>query len=236
MRRISAAILAAGLTLGACQSITSVDGFDAAASRGEVVSIDGRGVGRSGRFVIAPLGTAGTFKRSAQSRTVNGDKLAIGDLAFSLVGGEFDGWSAECAHSRETFEISEQVSRRTTLGASYLTGPYVLTCGFYRDGEPLGGIAMHEEVGGSIGSARSGGGEVGPARMRVTSLHSSPGLAIPSGSPLGYAMDFADGGEAVLFANGFDRRVALPRTGRDERAAALLSGIVLSLVWDPGDD
>ena len=30
--------------------------------------------------------------------------------------------------------------------------------------------------------------------------------------------------------------LALPTAGRDERTAALLSGIALALVWDPGDD
>ncbi|ANY20866.1 hypothetical protein A6F68_02367 [Tsuneonella dongtanensis] len=235
MTREFSALLVSCLTVAGCQSITAVDGFDAVAARGEVLRIDGAGWGRSGHFAIAPAGTAGTFQRSAKATAVNGEKLALGDLKVTLAGGEFDGLSAECAHSRETFEITEQVSRGTTIQSSYLTGPYLLTCGFYRGEAAIGGIAMHEEVANDVRTLRSGRVEVGEVRMRLTSLHSGPGLALPTGEPLGYAMTYGSGDEAVLFVNGGDRRLALPKNGRDERAAAMLAGVALSLVWDPGD-
>lgn len=226
----------AAFGLAGCTQIRTVDGFDALAASSDVVSIDGAGWGRSGTFAVAPVGAVGRFRRTAQSSTHNGERLSDGALHFQIEGNdEFGGLSAECAYSRETFDLTEEVSRRTTVTTSFLTGPYVMTCGYFRAGEAIGRIAMHEERSADIRTLRSGRAEIGDSKLGLTSVHAVPGLALDSGEPLGYAMDYASGGQAMLFANGGDRRIALPRTGRDERAAALLSGIALSLMWEPSE-
>ena len=231
-------VTAAALCLAGCAT-AEMDGFAEVAAKSELVNIEGVGWGRSGNFTLSPLGVAGKFRRSAGSSTVNGDKLSQGRVVFDLIGdGEFGGLQAECAHSRETFETSERVSRRATFGTSTLIGPYVMTCGFFRGADDIGGIEVREEQGGTFDgrTLRSGHADVGDAKMRLASIHAIPGIEMPSGPPMGYAMDFAGGGEAMLHSNGSTQQIALPPAGRDERTAALLSGIALALVWDPGDD
>lgn len=171
---------------------------------------------------------------------MNGDNLAQGRLTFELSGAaEFAGLQGEFAHSRVTFDTAENLTSTTTIETRTVTGPFVLTCGFFRGDEDIGGIEMREERGTGMFDARvlrSGKAEVGGAEMRLTSLHRMIGTGIQSDAPLGYAMDFRSGGEAMLFSNGPVRRIALPREGRDERAVALLAGIALSLNWDPGEE
>ena len=232
-----AIVIAATLVLASCVT-AEMDGFADVAARSEVVRIEGVGWGRSGDFTLAPLGTTGRFRRSAESAMVDGDKLAEGRLTFDLAGdGEFGGMQAECAYSRETFETSERASRRMTIETSTVTGPYVMSCGFFRGNTDIGGIEVREQPGGAFDGRvlRAGHAEVGNAELRLASVHDIAGTGIPSGSPLGYAMDFRGGERAMLYSNGATRQIALPREGQDERAVALLTGLALALVWDPGD-
>lgn len=232
-----AIVIAAALALGGCVT-AEMDGFADIAASSEVVRIEGVGWGRSGDFALTPLGVAGTFKRSAVSTTSNGDKLAEGRVTFDLAGhGEFGGMQGECAYSRETLETSERASRNVTIDTSMLTGPYVMTCGFFRGNSDIGGIEVREQLGDAFDGRvrRAGYGEAGGAELRLTSVHDIAGTRIPSGTPLGYAMEFRNGDRAMLYSNGSSRQIALPHEGRDERAVALMAGIALALVWDPGD-
>jgi hypothetical protein len=164
--------------------------------------------------------------------------LAEGHVSFALAGeSEFDGLTGECAYSRETLGQTDVLGRRTTLETTFVTGPYVYTCGFYRGDAEVGALEMRERPGKvlDVRSLREGHGAAGTARLELASVHTFVGSSAPTEMPLGYKMTYASGEQAMLYTNGAARRITLPHTGRDERAAALLAGVALALVWDPGD-
>lgn len=228
------------LAIAACSTMPDdMAGFADVAQGADVVQIEGVGWSRAGDFTIRPLGIEGHFTRSANESGTNGAFSAEGHVRFELSGdGEFGGLSAECAYSRETFREAESIDRNTQVETSVVTGPLIYTCGFFDGERDIGSLELRELPGEGfdVRALRQGRAEVGGAELALRSVHNSTHTRWSTESALGYAMLFRDGEQAMLYSNGAARHIALPREGEDERAAALLTGLALTLVWDPGTD
>jgi hypothetical protein len=231
-------IAASLLALGACTTVpATMAGFDEVAGQSEVVAVKGVGWARSGDFTIEPLGVSGRFTRSANESGAGDVQVARGHVRFQLAAtGEFGGLSGDCWHARETIRHTDRLSRRVEIETSVVTGPLIYSCDFFDRDRQIGALELHERVGDGLEAAamRDGVAEAGGERMTLRSVHKLARSRWPSNTPLGYAMRFGDGAEAMLYSNGPSRYVALPRAGADRRVAALLAGLALTLAWDPG--
>ena len=227
------------LFVAACSTMPAdMVGFADVAANAEVVRIEGVGWTRSGDFAIAPLGIEGRFTRSANESGSNGLFSAEGHVRFELAGdGEFGGLSGDCAYSRETLRHEREIDDRVEVETSVLTGPLVYTCGFFDGDRDIGSLELRERPGEGfdVRSLREGRSEVGGEEAALHSVHNFMQTRLPTETALGYAMLFRDGEEAMLYSNGHSRYIALPRAGEDKRAAALLSGLALTLVWELRD-
>ncbi len=209
---------------------------------GDAEELRGIGWGQTGNFTLASSGARGNFRRGAETYERDELKAQSGTVDFSVAGPGIHGkLSGSCGFEQETVGASAKVKRGVWIDASVLAAPYVYTCLFFRDAEPIGELSLERVPGRTmdIRTLRSGTVRTGGVPLALQSVHTFEGSRMPAEMPLGYTMaraadDRAGPELAAAYLNGNTRYLVLPRQPA-EREAALLASLALALVWDPGD-
>lgn len=195
------------------------------AARTERVALTGVGSGESGRFKLGQ--SSGTFTRSytkvRQVPPFSTPRLtrSFGHVAFVVSGTDFPGeTSADCRHLEGEVGSSLQVT----------DVPFRYRCRFSRGGQPMDAELLLDAaplpVGFLTAETRAGEIRINGRVLSIEPIHHFPGLAVPSGDPLGYRF----GSAGAVDVNASPRTIFAPQAGPD-REAVLLGGLALSLLW-----
>lgn len=235
------------LALGGC-TVSRMEGFDAAAARGDAERIDVTEIPtwHSGDFRI---GTArGHVRRVARGEghgwgsdgaaptpddVRHGVVSRSGEMTFDVAGSEIGGRiEGRCHYERE--------EARARIGPVDLARPALplrLSCGYRWNGEEAGlmevAAALPDR---GVAEPRVGVVRLNGVDLSVRSTHRIAGLSADTDRPIGYHLD-APGRPAlaVVETNGVRaRRLILPRMSA-ERPAAVAAALTLALFQDPGD-
>ena len=186
------------------------------------IPLTGIGGWQDGHF---RLGTSqGSFTRRADQRRLLGFVRDRGTASFDAAGPEFGGNAAGwCGFAQGELDTGVAVLPNGRLHYQ---------CEFDR-----GGSMFLAEVpyGSGLLAGRSRAGEVrlGNTIVQVRAVHTAPGLAVASGTPLGYSFSVAGRQIGAIDLNG-RKTVYAPRQPGPEREAVLMGSLALALFWDPG--
>jgi hypothetical protein len=228
--------LAAALIAVPAQAAPPMAGFERIAATTDRVEITGVGWGRSGQFKLVGLEAAGRFDRSAEEAGGLGYKQQRGHVRFSLAGSGVAGaLAADCGYLQESVSGSGAVGSVET-STTVVVRPMNFRCDFTRDGQAVGGLTLRMVPGRmvDIRTLRAGTLRYGGEVLALRSVHTFEGSSLPAAMPLGYTMTRTNAEIAAAYLNGNTRILALPKDG-PAREAALMAGIALALMWDPGD-
>ncbi|WP_423142563.1 hypothetical protein ACOYW6_04215 [Parablastomonas sp. CN1-191] len=212
-------------------------GFDRIAETTDRVDIKGVGWGQRGRFTLSGIDAAGQFDRTADENSVDGYKRQRGHVRFSMAGAGLSGaLTGSCGYGQDSLSETAPVSRSIETTTTVTVRPFNLVCDFTRDGQPAGVLTLRMVPGRTVDirTLRAGTLRYGGEVLALRSVHTFEGSKMPTAMPLGYMMTRANAEIAAAYFNGGTRTLALPKAG-PAREAALMAGVALTLMWDPGD-
>lgn len=213
-------LVAATLLAGCTEARIGVPAELAGAT--EQLPLTGIGGWRGGHFRIG--NSQGSFTRRADQRRLFGFVRDRGMASFDASGPEFGGSAAGwCAFAQGEFDAGVAVLPNGRLN---------YRCEFDRGGQMF---LVEVPYGSGLLAGRSRAGEIrlGGTTVEVKAIHTAPGMAVPTGTPLGYS--FRVGGRQIGAVNlNGAKAVYAPRQPGPERDAVLMGSIALALFWDPG--
>jgi hypothetical protein len=212
-------------------------GLDRIAETTDRVDIKGVGWGQRGKFTLSGIDAAGQFDRSADEAGADGYKWQRGHVRFALAGGGIDGaLTGTCRYAQDSVSDTMPVTRSVETTTTLTVRPFSFICDFSRDGQAAGILTLRMVPGRTVDirTLRAGTLRYGGEVLALRSVHTFEGSKMPTAMPLGYTMTRANADIAAAYFNGNTRTLALPKAG-PAREAALMAGIALALMWDPGD-
>ncbi|MEP9401569.1 hypothetical protein [Sphingomonas sp. VNH70] len=236
-------LLGAALLLGGC-TMARMDGFDAIApAQGERLDLSGIPLWENGSFRLG-LSQGHVRRRDiGATREWSDDPWGelsaavierTGTIAFDLAGPEVGGRiEGRCRYGRVEGEV-----RGGILTSGTVLRPLRLACAYRLDGRDAGGmdLAALLPVEPTVAEPRLGTIELDGTELTLRSSHRIAGVRSPTGTPIGYFVDRADGQTVgAIETNGLGNRRLIVPQATGERRAAIAAMVTLALFRDPGD-